>query len=70
MACSKSISRTIGRIYMHTAKRKDAIETTTEDEGDCKHKNSLLSTTIWLMFVCRQRRHKARVYTACVNAKQ
>lgn len=26
---------------MHTAKRKDAIETTTEDEGDCKHKNSL-----------------------------
>lgn len=29
------------KVYMHAAKRKDAITTATEYKGDCKHKNRL-----------------------------
>lgn len=31
------------KVYMHTAKRKDAITTTTEYMGEYKHKNRLES---------------------------
>lgn len=49
------------KVYMHTAKRKDAIATTAVYKGDCKHKSSLFSSALSLEFVCRQRRHS--IYT-------
>ncbi len=64
------------KVYMRTAKRRDAITTATEHRGEYKHKNRLESLFLrlyrWCLCVGKgdtklQYRH---CDTACVNAKK